>query len=103
MASFTIPRAIALLPLLAAPAAAQQPDRYEPVFDALRQMTARADSVASVHNVSLQRDAIHFQLDNGTLYLATPVAGRAIAVIFIGEGSVTFTAIARPATGVARY
>jgi len=90
MASFTIPRAIALLPLLAAPAAAQQPDRYEPVFDALRQMTARADSVASVHNVSLQRDAIHFQLDNGTLYLATPVAGRAIAVIFIGEGSVTF-------------
>jgi len=90
MASFTIPRAIALLPLLAAPAAAQQPDRYEPVFDALRQMTARADSVASVHNVSLQRDAIHFQLDNGTLYLATPVAGRAIAAIFIGEGSVTF-------------
>jgi len=90
MASFAVLRVIALLPLLAAPAAAQQPDRYEPVFDALRQMTARADSVASVRNVALQRDAIHFQLENGTLYRATPVAGRAIAAIFIGEGSVTF-------------
>ena len=82
------------------PASAQQldtagarpaPDRYEPVLDQFRRMTARGDSVAAVRNVSLQRDAIRFQLEDGTLYLATPVAGRTIAAIFVGQGSVAFT------------
>src|SRR5256714_1583191 len=82
------------------PASAQQPDtagalpapnRYEPVLDQFRRMTARGDSVALVRNLSLQRDAIRFQLEDGTLYLATPVEGRTIAAIFIGQGTVAFT------------
>src|SRR5438105_15143614 len=54
-------------------------------------MAPRADSVALVRNVSLRRDAIQFQLEDGTLYLATPVGGRTIAAIFVGRGSVVLT------------
>ena len=81
------------------PASAQQPDtagalpapdRYEPVLDQFRRMTARGDSVAAVRNLSLQRDAIRFQFEDGTLYLATPVDGRTIAAIFVGRGTVAF-------------
>src|SRR2546430_6029213 len=53
-------------------------------------MTARGDSVAAVRNLSLQRDAIRFQFEDGTLYLATPVDGRTIAAIFVGRGTVAF-------------
>ncbi len=65
-------------------------DRYEPVFDALRHMAPRGDSVATVRTVRLRRDVIDFQLDEGKLYLTTPVAGRTIGAIFIGHGSVAF-------------
>jgi hypothetical protein len=66
-------------------------ERYEPVFEALRRLAPRSDSAATVHNLTLQRDAIQFQLDDGTLYLATSVQGRTIAAIFLGEGSVALT------------
>ena len=66
-------------------------EQYEPVFEALHQMMPRADSVALVRNVSLRRDAIQFQLENGRLYLATPVGGRTVAAIFVGQGSVALT------------
>ena len=59
-------------------------ERYEPVFEALRKLAPRGDSVATVHHLTLQRDAIRFQLEEGTLYLATPVEGRTIAAIFVG-------------------
>ena len=106
MASFAVSRLIAVTSLLAAATAAAQqsdsarlalaatvsagPDQYEPAFDQLTKMKPRADSVAVVHNLSLRRDAIQFQLADGNLYLATPVAGRTIAVIFVGRGSVSF-------------
>ena len=73
------------------PSAPGGAERYEPVFEALRNMAPRADSVARVRNVSLRRDAIAFQLEDGTLYLATPVGGRTIAAIFVGQGSVALT------------
>ncbi|HVH67129.1 MAG TPA: M1 family aminopeptidase [Gemmatimonadales bacterium] len=106
MASFGISRLISVTSLLAASTAAAQqsdsarlglaaavapgPEQYEPVFDQLSKMKPRGDSVAVVHNLSLRRDAIHFQLADGKLYLATPVAARTIAVIFVGQGSVGF-------------
>src|SRR5439155_1536635 len=46
---------------------------------------------AAVQNVTLRRDAILFRLEDGVLYLATPVAGRTIAAIFVGRGSVELT------------
>ncbi len=106
MAWFAVSRLIAGTSLLAAATAAAQqsdsarvkvaaavaagPEQYEPVFEQLSKMKARGDSVAAVHNLSLRRDAIQFQLADGNLYLATPVAGRTIAVIFVGQGSVNF-------------
>ena len=106
MASLAVPRVIAFVSVFAATTAASQqsdsarlklapavaagPEQYEPVFDQLSKMKPRADSVATVHNVSLRRDAIQVQLADGNLYLATPVAGRTIAVIYVGQGSVSF-------------
>ena len=76
-----------------APVSAQRPDsdaaRYEPVFDELRKMEPQGDRVASIRNVTLRRDVIEFYLEDGQLFLATPVAGRTIAAIFVGHGSVS--------------
>src|SRR5256714_12281462 len=66
-------------------------EQYEPVFEALHQLMPRADSVALVRNVSLRRDAIQFLLENGRLYLATPVRGRKGAGIFAGQGAGALT------------
>src|SRR5690348_3959794 len=62
---------------------------YEPVFDALRHM-AQGDRVAPVRNVTLRRDVIVFHLEDGNLFLATPVMGRTIGAVFVGRGSVSF-------------
>ncbi len=78
-----------------APAGAQRPDtvaaRYEPVFDELRKMEPRGDRVAPVKNLTLRRDVITFHLEDGNLFLATPVAGRTIGAVFVGRGSVSVT------------
>jgi len=66
-------------------------ERYEPVFEALRKLAPRGDSCAAVRNLPLQRDAIRFQFEGGTLCLAMPVEGRTIAVVFVGQGSVALT------------
>jgi len=76
------------------PSALERPsaaEGYEQVFEGLRTIAPRADASAPVRNVSLRRDAIQFQLEDGQLYLASPVGGRTIAAIFVGRGSVTFT------------
>lgn len=70
-----------------APASAE---RYEPVFDELRKMAPRADRVATVRHLTLRRDVIEFRLEDGKLYLATPVAGRTVGAIFVGRGSASF-------------
>ena len=64
-------------------------ERYEPVFDGLRHMT-QGERVAPVRNVTLRRDAVVFHLDDGNLFLATPVVGRTIGAVFVGRGSVSF-------------
>jgi Peptidase family M1 domain len=77
------------VPSRAAPAGAAA-ERYEPVFDALRKLAPRGDSVAAVHDFVLQRDAIRFRLDQGQLYLLTPLAGRTVGALFVGRGFVSF-------------
>src|SRR2546430_17601359 len=49
------------------------------------------ESVAPVRNLTLRRDVIVFHLEEGNLFLATPVAGRTIAAVFVGRGSVSVT------------
>src|SRR5919201_4181554 len=75
---------------LPAPTGATAAERYEPVFDALRRLAPRSDSVATIHNLTLQRDAIQFRFAEGRLYLLTPVAGRTVGAVFVGRGAVSF-------------
>jgi hypothetical protein len=65
-------------------------DRYEPVFDELRHLTPRGDRVATVKNLTLRRDVIEFHLEDGEIYATSPVAGRSVAAVFVGHGSVSF-------------
>jgi hypothetical protein len=53
----------------------------------------RVDStrVARVSGLVLERDAGRFALDQGELYLATPVGGRVCAAVFLGSGTFTLT------------
>jgi len=84
--------AAALLALaLAVPVQAQAPaDSYETVFAELKNLAPRPDRVAIVHGLVLRRDVMELRLDTGALSLLTPVAGRAVGVVFVGEGSVSF-------------
>src|SRR2546425_13153324 len=50
----------------------------------------QGERVAPVRNVTLRRDAVVFHLDDGNLFLATPVVGRTIGAVFVGRGSVSF-------------
>src|SRR5256884_932707 len=77
-------------PLPPAVGAGAAAERYEPVFEALRKLAPRGDSVATVRNLTLQRDAIQFRFAEGRLYLLTPVAGRTVGAVFVGRGAVSF-------------
>lgn len=64
---------------------------YEAVY---RQLTALAPvpgRTASVENLVLERDAARFSMEQGALYLLSPVAGRTVAVGFAGRGRFILT------------
>jgi hypothetical protein len=86
--------ALLALPVAAGLVAGQQApapaERYELVFDQLQRMEPRGDRVAAVHDLTLRRDVIAFHLDEGKLYLVTPVVGRTVGAVFVGHGSVSF-------------
>ena len=65
-------------------------ERYDAVFAQLQKLAPRDDRVAAVHHLILQRDAITLRLDEGTLYVATPVGERTVGAVFVGHGSVAF-------------
>lgn len=71
---------------------------YDSVFDALRRIAPRADRVAVVRDLVLQRDVARFRLAEGRLYLLTGVAGRTVGAAFVGTGNFTFA----PPTAVER-
>lgn len=90
-------RIVPLLPLIAFTAGAfphaQQvgQESHERVFDALREIAPRTDRVASVRDLVLRRDVAELRLEQGTLYLLTPVADRTVGAVFVGDASVSFT------------
>jgi peptidase M1-like protein len=72
-----------------ASARGQQPaTSYDGVFDELRRIAPRADRVAPVRDLVLQRDIAQFHLAEGRLYLLSDVAGRTIGAAFVGTGDV---------------
>jgi hypothetical protein len=64
---------------------------YDSVLDGLRRLAPRADRVATVRDLVLQRDVARFRLVEGRLYLLTGVAGRTVGAAFVGSGSFAFT------------
>ncbi|HYG80559.1 MAG TPA: M1 family aminopeptidase [Pyrinomonadaceae bacterium] len=74
----------------------------DPLYAELRQKSAGADSfngeVAVVNNLVLRRDAATFVLKSGELYFLSPVGGRTVGAVFIGEGEMSL----RPPTEVER-
>ena len=73
-------------------------DSYDALFDELLRMSPRADRVAEVSNLILQRDVARFTLQSGQIYLLTPVGGRTVGAMFRGKGVFSFA----PTTGVER-
>jgi len=71
---------------------------YDSVFDALRRIAPRADRVAAVRDLVLQRDVAQFRLAAGRLYLLADVAGRTVGAAFVGTGIISFA----PPTAVER-
>ena len=61
-----------------------------PEYQAIRD--ARPDGrVINVENGALDRDAFHFQFRKGAFHLLTPVSGRTIGAVFVGDGSYELT------------
>jgi hypothetical protein len=67
----------------------------DPIYVQLRQKSAGPDSfsgsVASVNNLVLKRDAATFTLKSGELYFMSPVEGRTVGAVFIGDGEMSLT------------
>jgi hypothetical protein len=89
-ATVSLTMSVGFLATAPSPSAAQHLDPdYEAVLDQLFALSPRADRVAPVDGFSFTRDAATFTLDSGTLHLLTPVAGRTIGAVFVGEGRVS--------------
>lgn len=67
----------------------------DPVYVQLRQKSASPEAfsgvVASVNNLVLKRDAATFTLKSGEIYFLSPVEGRTVGAVFIGDGEVSLT------------
>ncbi len=89
-------RAAMLIPFLGvffstSPLMSQQefPD-YEVVFEELMELGPTSDGVAAVSDLTITRDVATLHLQSGTIYLLTPVAGRTVAAVFLGDGTLSF-------------
>ena len=60
---------------------------YDAFFDAFMGQRLDSTRVARVVGLVLERDAGRFTLDEGMLWLVTPVSGRVCAAVFVGRGS----------------
>ena len=63
---------------------------YESAYEQLRSLSLLRERVAHVTDYTIERDAARFTLDEGVLYLLTPVNGDTVAAVFSGEGTFEF-------------
>lgn len=86
-------RSILVLFLFVALTAAVHADT-DPTYKELR--NARPDGrKVPVQGLTLERDAFRFQFDSGAFHLLSPVAGRTVGAVFVGQGSLRLSP-ARP-------
>jgi hypothetical protein len=74
--------------LLSLSAAVQTP--YDTVFDQIKNLAPLTNAAASVHGLVLHRDVLTLRLDDGVAYQLAPVAGRTMAIAWVGSGSLSF-------------
>lgn len=76
-----------------APAVGQTRPNIDPVYQQLRSKSDTLEAfngeVATVNGLVLQRDAATFKFNNGEIYFLTPVAGRTIGAVFLGDVEMT--------------
>lgn len=60
---------------------------YEDLYAQVVALAPNAERVAPVDHLTLRRDAGTFELTSGQLVLLTPVNGREVAAVFVGEGA----------------
>src|SRR5882724_11798432 len=63
---------------------------YDTVFDQIKGIAPLPNAVAPVHGLILRRDVMELRLDDGIAYQLTPVAGRPMAIAWVGSGSLSF-------------
>ena len=84
-------------PVYAHPNPPTSPD-YEEAYRALMGLKPDPAQGADVRNLSIQRDVAWFDLHKGELYLLTPIDGRVVGAVFMGEE----TAYVEPPTTIER-
>ena len=76
---------------LSAPLSAQQlAANADANYQQLRTLGMGTEAV-SVSDVTLKRDAAHFQLNSGTVCFLTPANGKVTGAVFVGEGRLLLT------------
>lgn len=73
-------------------------ERYDAVTSGLKALTPIADSAIRADGITLRRDEGTFSFTEGTFFPLSPVTGRIVAVIFVGNGIFSMT----PPTDVER-
>jgi len=79
--TLTIP--VSILTAIASPF-----DTYEELYDQFREIRVDKSHHAAVSDLIIKRDVAEFHLEEGDLYLLTPVGGRCVGACFTGKGSV---------------
>jgi hypothetical protein len=74
----------------APPAAEPSARTYDQLFDEAMRMQPRADRVADVKGLVLQRDVARFTLQSGRFHLLSSVGGRTVGAVFQGDGVFSF-------------
>ena len=76
--------------LLPIPLVADQPPNADATYQQLRNVAVGTEAIG-VSDLSLNRDAAHFQLNTGTVCFLAPVQGKVTGAIFVGAGRLLLT------------
>lgn len=68
-----------------------RPAEYEILVQQFSSLKADENQVATVRNMTFRRDAAIFVLQEGKLYLATPMGSRVYVALFAGKGTFSFS------------
>ncbi len=65
-------------------------ESFDETYGELLALTPVPSRITEVRNVVLQRDIARFTLQQGRLYQLSPIGGRAVGLVFVGQGRFAF-------------